>query len=127
MAWLYSVIELIHQNAYQDECPDGIFAADGLIGLRIPVMKPAKICVIWWFGLCRLSLVVRKETILIRGIYMVVLERIFSGWFSERFCSSWKFSRRVFRSSGSGDGRVNVREDVSVRLRSVSWKFCRFL
>ena len=71
--------------------------------------------------------VVRKGTILIRGIYMVVFERIFSGWFSERFCSSWKISRQVFRSSGSGDGRVNVREDVSVRLRSVSWKFCRFL
>ena len=71
--------------------------------------------------------VVRKGTILIRRIYMVVFERIFSGWFSERFCSSWKFSRRVFRSSGSGDGRVNVREDVSVRLRSVSLKFCRFL
>ena len=74
-----------------------------------------------------LIFVVRKETILIRGIYMMVFERIISGWFSERFCSSLKVSRRVFRSSGSGDGRVNVREDVSVRLRSVSWKFCRFL
>ena len=70
-----------------------------------------------------LIFVVRKETILIRGIYMVVFERIFSGWFSERFCSSWKFSRRVFRSSGT----AKVREDVCVRFRSVSWKFCRFL
>jgi len=74
-----------------------------------------------------LILVVRKETILIRGIYMLVFERIFLGWFAERFCSRWKFSRRVFRSSRSGDEWVNVREDVSVRLRSVSWKICRFL
>ena len=78
-----------------------------------------------WFML--LIFIVRKETILIRGIYMIVFERIFSGWVAERFCSRWKLSRRVFRSSGLGDERVNVREDVSVRLRSVTWKFQRFL
>ncbi len=74
-----------------------------------------------------LILVVRKETIIIREIYMMVFERIISGWVFERFSSFRMVRRQVFRSLGSGDGRVNVREDVSIRLRSVSWKFCRFL
>jgi len=74
-----------------------------------------------------LIFVVRKETILIRGIYMIVFERIFLYLFGERRCSSWKCSRRVLRSFSSGVYRVSVKEDVNVRLRSVSWKFQRFL
>ena len=74
-----------------------------------------------------LIFVVRKETILIRGIYMIVFERIFLYLFGERRSSSWKCSRRVSRSSTSGVYRVSVKEDVNVRLRSVSWKFQRFL
>lgn len=74
-----------------------------------------------------LIFVVRKETILIRGIYMIVFERIFLYLFGEHWSSSWKCSRRVFRSFSSGVYRVSVKEDVNVRLRSVSWKFQRFL
>ena len=74
-----------------------------------------------------LIFVARKETILIRGIYMIVFERIFLYLFGDRLRSSWKCSRRVFRSFTSGVYRVSVKEDVNVRLRSVSWKFQRFL
>ena len=70
---------------------------------------------------------VRIVTIHIRGIYMIVFERIFLYLFGERWSSSWKWSRRVFRSFTSGVYRVSVNEDVNVRLRSVSWKFQRFL
>ena len=68
-------------------------------------------------------LVVREVTIY---IYMF-FERIFLYLFGERWSSSWKCSRRVFRSFTSGVYRVSVKEDVNVRLRSVSWKFQRFL
>ena len=74
-----------------------------------------------------LIFVVRKETIYIRVIYMIVFERIFLYCFGERWSSSWKCSRRVFKSFTSGVYRVSVKEDVNVRLRSVSWKFQRFL
>ena len=70
---------------------------------------------------------VRIVTIYIRVIYMIVFERIFLYLFGERRSSSWKCSRRVFRSFTSGVYRVSVKEDVNVRLRSVSWKFQRFL
>ena len=70
-----------------------------------------------------LIFVVREVTIY---IYMV-FERIFLYLFGERRSSSWKCSRRVFRSFTSGVYRVSVKEDVNVRLRSVSWKFQRFL
>ena len=71
--------------------------------------------------------VVRNITIYIRGIYMMIFERIFLFIFGERWSSSWKCSRRVFKSFTSGVYRVSVKEDVNVRLRSVSWKFQRFL
>ena len=74
-----------------------------------------------------LIFVVRIVTIYIRVIYMIVFERIFLYLFGERRCSSWKCSRRVLRSFTSGVYRVSVKEDVNVRLRSVSWKFQRFL
>lgn len=67
--------------------------------------------------------VVRDVTIY---IYMV-FERIFLYLFGERWSSSWKCSRRVLRSFTSGVYSVSVKEDVNVRLRSVSWKFQRFL
>ena len=70
-----------------------------------------------------LIFVVREVTIY---IYMV-FERIFLYLFGERRSSSWKCSRRVLRSFSSGVYRVSVKEDVNVRLRSVSWKFQRFL
>ena len=70
---------------------------------------------------------VRIVTIYIRVIYMIVFERIFLYLFGERLSSSWKCSRRVFRSFTSGVYRASVKEDVNVRLRSVSWKFQRFL
>ena len=68
-------------------------------------------------------MIVRDVTIY---IYMV-FERIFLYLLGERWSSSWKCSRRVFRSFTSGVYRVSVKEDVNVRLRSVSWKFQRFL
>ena len=70
-----------------------------------------------------LIFVVREVTIY---IYMV-FERIFLYLFGEHWSSSWKCSRRVFRSFSSDVYRVSVKEDVNVRLRSVSWKFQRFL
>ena len=70
-----------------------------------------------------LIFVVREVTIY---IYMV-FERIFLYLFGERWSSSWKCSRRMLRSFSSGVYRVSVKEDVNVRLRSVSWKFQRFL
>ena len=69
-----------------------------------------------------LIFVVRKVT-----IYMIVFERIFLYLFGERWSSSWKWSRRVFKSFTSGVYRESVKEDVNVRLRSVSWKYQRFL
>lgn len=74
-----------------------------------------------------LIFVVRIVTIYIRLIYMIVFERIFLYLFGERWSSSWKCSRRVLRSFSSGVYRVSLKEDVNVRLRSVSWKFQRFL
>ena len=74
-----------------------------------------------------LIFVVRNVTIYIRVIYMIVFERIFLYLFGELRSSSWKCSRRVFKSFTSGVYRVSVKEDVNVRLRSVSWKFQRFL
>ena len=70
-----------------------------------------------------LIFVVREVTIY---IYMV-FEQIFLYLFGERRCSSWKCARRVLRSFSSGVYRVSVKEDVNVRLRSVSWKFQRFI
>ena len=82
-------------------------------------------CLVYWIIL--LIFVVRIVTIYIRGIYMVVFERIFLYLFGERWSSSWKCSRRVLRSFSSGVYKVSVKEDVNVRLRSVSWKFFRVL
>ena len=45
---------------------------------------------------------VRIVTIYIRGIYMIVFERIFLCLFGEHWSSSWKRSRRVLRSFSSG-------------------------
>ena len=95
------------------------------------MMHRPKICLvsdidldIWMDGVI---FVVRIVTIYIRVIYLIVFERIFLYLFGERRSSSWKCSRRVFRSFTSGVYRVSVKEDVNVRLRSVSWKFQRFL
>ena len=74
-----------------------------------------------------LIFVVRNVTIYIRVIYMIVFERIFLYLFGERWSSSWKCSRLMLRSFSYGVYRVSVKEDVNVRLRSVSWKFQRFL
>ena len=82
-------------------------------------------CLVYWIIL--LILVVRIVTIYIRVIYMIVFERIFLYLFSELRSSSWKCSRRVLRSFTSGVYSVSVKEDVNVRLRSVSWKYQRFL
>ena len=82
-------------------------------------------CLVYWIIL--LIFVVRIVTIYIRVIYMIVFERIFLYLSGERWSSSWKWSQRVFKSFTSGVYRVSVKEDVNVRLRSVSWKFQRFL
>ena len=70
---------------------------------------------------------------------MFSFERIFFGWVPEAWSwvlrlrggkfgrGAFRFRRRVRVSESSGERQVWIEEDTSVQLRSVSWKFWRFL
>lgn len=70
---------------------------------------------------------------------MLSFERIFFGWVPEALSwvlrrrgglcerGAYRFRRRVRVSESSGERQVWIEEDTSVQLRSVSWKFWRFL
>ena len=58
---------------------------------------------------------------------MIILERIFLFLFGERSVASFKLSRRRTVSYCSQGRKVQVKENSSVRFRSVSWSIYRFL
>lgn len=70
---------------------------------------------------------------------MLSFERIIFGWVPEVWqrvlrlrgglCErgAYRFRRRVRVSESSEERQVWIEEDTSVQLRSVSWKFWRFL
>ena len=58
---------------------------------------------------------------------MIILERIFLYLFGERSVVSFKRSRRRTESYCSQGRKVQVKENSSVRFRSVSWSIYRFL
>ena len=60
-------------------------------------------------------------------IYMIILERIFFYLFGGRSVASFKLSRHRTASYCSQGRKVQVKENSSVRFRSVSWSIYRFL